>query len=207
MALAQALTAISPAPAPAAEPASRVGPNAVIQLAETLRVRLGERTARRVFADAGLGHWLDELPASMVDERDAAALFATLFAELPTNAARSVAAEAGARTADYILAHRIPRFAQLVLKALPAGLAAPLLLGAIRRHAWTFAGSGGVEARAGSPSVIEIADNPLAMPGCVWHAAVFRRLFHVLVTRSPRVDHPLCCHDGAAVCRFEIAIK
>ena len=50
------------------------------------------------------------------------------------------------RTGDYLLAHRIPKPVQALLKRLPAPLAARVLLAAITRHAWTFAGSGRFEA-------------------------------------------------------------
>ena len=117
-----------------------------------------------------------------------------------------MAGEAGTRTAAYVLANRIPKAAQALLKSLPAPLAGPLLLKAIARNAWTFAGSGRVRTAArGRRFVVEIAANPLAMPGCVWHLAVFEGLFSALVAPRVSVSHPLCCHDGAALCRFEIA--
>ena len=184
----------------------RVGPNAVIQLGAALRARLGAHTTRAVFAGAGLQAMLERPPAGMVEQAEAAALFASLFARLPRDLADEIAARAGLLTAEYVMRHRIPRAARLVLKTLPAALAAPLLLGAIRRHAWTFAGTGRVATQAGVPCLIEIADNPLAMPGCAWHAAVFERLFRSLVSPHARVAQRLCCHAGAPVCRFEIAV-
>lgn len=193
-------------------PASRVGPNAVIQLGEALRDRLGQNAAEDLFRHARLQHFLKEPPEAMVDELLAARLFGCLFAELPAATAATIAAEAGTRTADYILANRIPTLAQRVLRALPPALAGPLLLAAIAKNAWTFAGSGTL--RSGSTRgeskrapfwVIEIAENPLAMPGCVWHSAVFRRLFEALVSPAVTIRHPGCCHAGAPTCRFEIA--
>ncbi len=185
-------------------PDARIGPNAVIQLGAALCDRLGLPEAETVFRHAGLRHMLTEPPAAMVDQQAVVALYDSLFARLPIDVASPIAAEAGRRTADYLLANRIPGFVQVVLKALPASLAGPPLLAAIKRNAWTFAGSGRVETRAGSPSVIEIADNPLAMPGCVWHGAVFQRLFSALVAPQARVSHPRCRRDGGALCRFEI---
>ncbi len=182
-----------------------VGPNAVTRLAEALRDGCGEAAARSVFARAGLGHMLSEPPVEMVDQQAVAGLYRALFRELPLDAATAAAAEAGRRTANYILAHRIPRAVRMTLKALPASLAGPLLLRAIARNAWTFAGSGGFRAQFGSPSVVEITDNPIAMPGCAWHVAVFEGLFRALVASHSTVRHPRCCHSGAAACRFEIA--
>ncbi len=195
------------APAAARDPAGRgqVGPNAILQLGHALRARYGEAVARGVYAAAGVPALLDDPPQAMVDERQAAALYEALQAQLPQLAASAVATDAGTRTADYLLAHRIPRPVHGLLRALPAALAARLLLRAVSAHAWTFAGSGAFRARPGTPHVVEIAANPLCMPGCAWHVAVFERLFRALVTPRARVRHPICCHAGASVCRFEIA--
>ena len=186
---------------------ARVGPNAVIQLAIVLQLRLGEARARNVFARAGFAPMLDDLPDEMVDERIPAALFAALFDELDAETAASIAEDAGHATADYIMANRIPGFARTLLKLLPGPLAAPLLTKAIAQHSWTFAGSGAFSAAPGSPIVVEIADNPLAMPGCAWHRAVFERLYRSLVSSRTAVTHTSCCHDGAPACRFTIDIS
>lgn len=190
---------------------SRVGPNAIIQLAAALREGRGDAGAAEVFAAAGLTHHLDRPPTEMVDETEVIALYRTLFQHVPSGDAATFAARSGTLTADYILANRIPAAIQAVLKRLPRWLAARVLLRAIARHAWTFAGSGTLSIAPGSPLRIEplrieIADNALAMPGCVWHAAVFERLFRVLVSPNAVVRHPDCCHAGARRCRFEIAI-
>lgn len=208
--MAEALARALPPLAMGVAASARVGPNAVIQLGQALRARLGEEAAREVFDGAGLREMLERPPAGMVEQDTAARLFESLFARLPAAGAAEIAREAGTRTADYVMAHRIPRAARAVLKVLPAALAAPLLIGAIGRHAWTFAGSGTFTASPGPPPgmtrVIEIAGNPLAMPGCAWHLAVFERLFRVLVAPRAAVAHTRCCHAGAPACRFEIDI-
>jgi divinyl protochlorophyllide a 8-vinyl-reductase len=187
---------------------ARVGPNAILQVAAVLRERCSEQDARAVFSAAGLVRYLSCPPEHMTDEREAAALHRALFRRFP-NQGPALAAEAGTRTADYLLAHRIPKLAQVVLKRLPAGWAARLLVKAIGRHAWTFAGSGAFRATFGaSPTapalVLEIAHNPLAMPDCPWHQAVFTRLFQELVSPTVRVRHTDCCARGQPVCRFEL---
>ncbi len=206
--MAQALQRVSTAPEPAlAHKASCVGPNAAIQLGHALKDTLGDATARQVFAAAGLSAWLTQPPGEMIDEVHVARLFRSLFGHLPDHTARTIAAQAGMRTADYLLRNRIPRPAQIVLKVLPANSAASLLLRAITRNAWTFAGSGTFTAHPGPPVVIEVADNPIAMPGCSWHVGVFERLFRVLVSSDACVSHPKCCHDGASACRFEVHVN
>lgn len=124
-------------------------------------------------------------------------------------AAPWVLAEAGRATGDYILAHRIPRAAQAVLRTLPAALSAPLLKAAIAKHAWTFAGSGQFSTRPGL--VFEIARNPVIAgessptPLCHWHAAVFERLFRTLVDDRLRAQETGCCACGDHACRFELS--
>jgi divinyl protochlorophyllide a 8-vinyl-reductase len=123
-------------------------------------------------------------------------------------AAPWVLAEAGRATADYILAHRIPRPAQRLLRALPATLAAPLLKSAITRNAWTFAGSGTFSTAPGL--VFQIARNPLVKgesadrPLCHWHCAVFERLFRTLVDDRLRAQETGCCACGDPACRIEL---
>jgi len=192
--------------AAAAVPSGRVGPNAILQVAAALRVAGGEALARRVFADAGLAGLLEAPPDSMIDERAVARLHGALARALPEREAEALARDAGRRTARYILDHRIPPLAQRVLRALPAGPAARLLLAAIGRNAWTFAGSGRFSARPGRPAVIEIAANPVATPGCPWHRGVFEGLFPHLASPGSAVVETACCARGAPACRFEIRL-
>jgi divinyl protochlorophyllide a 8-vinyl-reductase len=192
------------APLHAAAP-GRIGPNAVIQLGHALIAIAGERRASEVFREAGHLPLLAAPPEEMVDERLPAALFAALWRALPDEIAARVADDAGRRTADYVMGNRIPRPAQLVLCHLPGRLGARMLLDAVRRNAWTFAGSG-VCAVPVPGRVIEISGNPLVMPGCVWHRAVFTRLFRAMVSPHARVRHAACCGEGAPACRFEISL-
>ena len=120
--------------------------------------------------------------------------------------APSLAWAAGERTAQYLMARRIPQAAQVVLKLLPPGLAGPLLSWAIARHAWTFVGSGTFSVAA--PLTFEIADNPIVrgefseVPLCDWHRAVFETLFRTLVDARLRCEEETCCAMGARACRF-----
>jgi divinyl protochlorophyllide a 8-vinyl-reductase len=184
---------------------ARVGPNAVIQTAEALAAHGGEALASRAFRAADCERMLVEPPTEMVPEDVAARLHRAVLDALPPAEADAVAADAGRRTAAYILAHRIPRPVQWLLRALPPRPAARMLTGAIGRHAWTFAGSGAFSGRPGNPVVLEIAGNPLALPGCPWHRAVFAGLYGALVSSRVRVRETACCACGASSCRYEIA--
>ncbi|HRD95433.1 MAG TPA: bacteriochlorophyll 4-vinyl reductase [Rubrivivax sp.] len=188
----------------------RIGPNAIIRVAEVLRASRGEDTAAALFSRAGMLPYLTQPPAAMVDENEVTRLHQVLRESLGNQQAQQVARQAGTRTAEYLLAHRIPRMAQAVLKRLPAVLAARALLAAIRGHAWTFAGSGMFCAEAGHPVVLSIRCNPmcrgsrLAEPGCDFYAATFEHLFRVLVHPASQVLETHCEACGDAVCRFEV---
>jgi divinyl protochlorophyllide a 8-vinyl-reductase len=192
------------APVPSTE--ARIGPNAVIQLGETLLAHGRRSLAREVYLAAGHPDWLAAPPAEMLPEAAVAELHAALRRLLPEAEAAAFAAEAGRRTGDYVLANRIPRPVRMTLRLLPPPLSSRLLLEAIEAHAWTFAGSGRFTCRAGLPAVVEIAGNPLAGPsGCDWHTAVFERLFQRLVHDRAEAHETRCCGRGEASCRFEIS--
>ncbi|MEQ8661642.1 MAG: bacteriochlorophyll 4-vinyl reductase [Gammaproteobacteria bacterium] len=181
-----------------------VGPNAILQLAHALDSRGGPTLTAAVFAHAGLTARLATPPTRMVPETEVARLNAAVATLLPDTAAADTLAAAGRHTGAYLLANRIPAPARLLLQQLPALLAAPLLLAAIRRHAWTFAGSGTVTVGCWPRPWIEIAPNTLAQRGCPWHRAVFGELFRALVHHDCEVAHPYCAARGDARCRFEI---
>lgn len=183
-----------------------IGPNAILQMLPVIAMIGGQDRVDAMMARAGLFAVPDGL--SMIPEADAARLHRQLRLEEP-ELAPHLAAEAGFRTADYIMAHRIPGPAQTLLKALPPALAARALSRAIARHAWTFAGTGYF--RVVSPWAFEIVDNPIirgessAHPLCAWHAAVFEGLYTTLVSPTARCVETACgAQPGKTACRFEI---
>jgi divinyl protochlorophyllide a 8-vinyl-reductase len=188
----------------------RIGPNAIIRVAEALPGHVGADVARAIFESAGLAGYLLAPPQQMVDEAEVARLHAALRRALGGGLAGQVARDAGRRTADYLLAHRIPKPVQALLKRLPAPLAARVLLSAISRHAWTFAGSGAFTASAGRPVKLQIRGNPMCRglhseaPACDFYAATFERLFRVLVHHASNVTETACEACGDDACRFEI---
>jgi divinyl protochlorophyllide a 8-vinyl-reductase len=195
---------------------ARIGPNAITQVATALRAAYGDARTAELFAAAGLRAYLAAPPETMVDEREVVRLHGVLRTRLAPGEWRRVARAAGTATGDYLLAHRIPRFAQVVLKVLPASAASALLTKAIGRHAWTFAGSGTFEVRpgdrrAGRPLVVRIADCPLCReahsdaPLCDYYSATFERLFGVLVASGATATETACCGRGDPACEFSIA--
>ncbi len=191
--------------------AGLIGPNAIIRVAETLRDVMGEEATRSIFARAKLEPHLASLPTSMVPEKDVGALQTALFDELAEDEARKIAFEAGLRTGDYLLANRIPKPAQAVLKVLPPSLASRILLGTIKKHSWTFAGTGDFSVTNGRPVVVSIKSCPLcrgrhgANPQCDYYAGTFQRLFEVLVSRRTSVREVTCEATGGPSCAFEIS--
>ncbi|GAB4524564.1 MAG: bacteriochlorophyll 4-vinyl reductase [Roseibium sp.] len=184
-----------------------IGPNSVIQLGAALCDLAGPGTADSVFASAGHPSLRTKPPGDMVDEAVPAALMAHLWTMLDPEDARTIAHEAGLRTADYVIAHRIPGFAKQVLARSPRALALRLLLQSIRRNAWTFCGSGACRVDLGRDPAVLLEKNPLPMPGCVWHVAVFERLFARLVSPDIRVRHRPQAPAPNSLDRFDIGDK
>lgn len=188
----------------------RIGPNAIIRMAEALDAEIGTAATRRLFAGCGLAGYLDASPEHMIDEREVARLHAAIGAELGPDAAGIVCRSAGARTADYLLAKRIPRAAQWLLRALPARSASRLLLATIERNAWTFVGSGRLYATAQTPAQIVIVACPLCRDmstgtsSCAYYAATFERLYRMLVHPDAVVREVRCAAAGSSACEFEL---
>jgi divinyl protochlorophyllide a 8-vinyl-reductase len=199
-----------PAHATAGDAPARIGPNAIIRVAEALQARFGN--AAEVFADAGLAHYLDAPPEQMVDEREVTALQRALRLRLGVTEARAVSFDAGLRTGDYLLAHRIPPLAQRVLRLLPARPASRMLLKAVGQHAWTFSGSGVYSFRPGQDRSVSvsIAGCPICRgsaaqePICDFYTGAFERLFRTLVHRETQVREVACQAQGAPACEFEM---
>lgn len=189
-----------------ARPRGVVGPNAVLQLMDPLRAVGGESLLRDIFTRAGGMHHLTHPPTAMVPETQVRDLFVAVREFLGPEQGDEVLALAGAGTAHYVMQHRIPAPIRGLLRVLPPALAARLLSAAIRRNAWTFAGSGhcGTVVQDGR-AVITIGCNPLATPGCAWHTGVLETLFKVLVAPTARARHGACVARGGTACRFELS--
>lgn len=190
--------------------AARIGPNAIIQLVAAVRAALGGQAAADLLAAAGLSGYRTALPDSMVPEAEVIRLHRAAVARFGATGAASLAREAGRLTGDYLLAHRIPKAAQFVLKRLPAPLASRILLGAVAKHAWTFAGSGTFAVERAAPAVVTIADSPMCrgrrdgVPVCDFYTGTFERLYRVLVHPAALARETACTAAGDPICRFEI---
>jgi divinyl protochlorophyllide a 8-vinyl-reductase len=187
---------------------AHIGPNAILQHLPLLHSSLGPGATAALLAQAGLA----QPPAAhgMVAQATVARFHNAVTQHLGTGAP-ALQWAAGVGTGRYILANRIPRPAQALLRALPATWGARLLTRAILQHAWTFAGSGQLRVAQRRPLGLELHQNPLAMaappanaPSCHWHTAVFQTLFSALIWPAAQARETSCMACGDACCRFEI---
>jgi divinyl protochlorophyllide a 8-vinyl-reductase len=189
--------------------AGRIGPNAVIRLAEAVNAVESKAATLKLFNAAGFGAHAVAPPDAMVPEAEVTALHLELRNALGLKRAASISWIAGLRTADYLLANRIPRPVQRLLKLLPKRLAAFILLKAISAHAWTFAGTSRFSWSLGRSVTLSFEDCPLcrgdhvASPCCHYYAATFERLFRQLISPDAVVTETHCIAMGHEACRFE----
>ncbi len=189
---------------------ARIGPNAILRVIEALSAGPDAYATARIFAQAGLSHYLETPPTEMVDEREVTALHQALRAILGVKQARRIGADAGRRIGDYLLANRIPRPVQRLLKLLPRPLAARVLLKAIEKNSWTFAGSARFSTQPSRPTRFILDGSRVCLdarspvPLCDFYGATFERLFRELVDTEVRVVEVQCQATDNAVCVFEV---
>ena len=193
---------------------ARIGPNAATRLAEAIVTLEGEGAAAAVFEAAHLAHYLEDPPQQMIDERDVVALHRAGRQHYGDSAFMIISRLAGGLTGDYLLANRIPRPAQQLLRLLPAGLAGRALARAISAHAWTFVGSGSFHHRPRHGGLLlVIEDSPLArqtsseQPLCGYFASTFERIFRTIVSPATQVHETRCMATGDDCCEFAVTYK
>ncbi len=190
---------------------ARIGPNAIIRVGEALVAMQGRGVAADVFAAADLAASFAVPPQSMVPEQQVTRLHTAMRGLLGVDLARRVGAEAGRRTAHYLLGHRVPRPLVLLLPRLPAWLSARVLLQAVSKHSWTFAGSADFTARAARPVQIGLAGCAICRdahepgPLCDYYGETLAGLFRALVSRDCVSEQTSCAAAGASACRFQLA--
>jgi divinyl protochlorophyllide a 8-vinyl-reductase len=188
-----------------------IGPNAIIQTAAALETHLGAPRASRLIADA-TGRPVGAMPTGMVDEREVNRLVHALRETLDPALVEAVLHDAGVRTAAYLIEHRIPRLAVVLMRCLPNALALRLLLAGIMRHTWTFAGTASVRIVRGATPRLVIAGCPMCRgitanaPACHFYAATLATL--LARTISPRADviEVRCEALGDHACEFAMRL-
>jgi divinyl protochlorophyllide a 8-vinyl-reductase len=190
--------------------ASRIGPNTIIDLAHVLRNRYGEDLAGSLLFDS-TGYALTALPGAMVDEREAQTFVRLVMTQLGERTGTRVLHEAGHRTAEYLMTHRIPKATLWVMRALPARAGLSLLLKAVQANAWTFVGSGELSVQSHARGA-DLTFHACAMcrdlrsdrPVCDFYAGTFEHLVRTLVAPRARVMEVECQAQGGHCCRFEV---
>lgn len=180
-------------------PDALIGPNAITQVVAAARDQLGPAQTNMMLRKAGLRRYILRPPTKMVPEAEVVALHSALAATGSGEAARSIASDAGTRTAEYLLKNRIPPAAGFVLRYLPARLSAGLLLKAISHHAWTFAGSGTFDFSNSKPARISICGSPLFedTPAACLAGAYYRHTFERLFQKL--VHHRCHCREAGSL--------
>lgn len=142
-----------------------IGPNAVTRTLDAVTERLGGRTAKTLREAAGIPA---SIPEVMIPEQWFERLVAELRGRTPEDTSREILRAAGRATASYVRQNRIPAPARGLLRILPSRLALPILLRAVSRHAWTFAGRGDF---SHADSHLVLSDPPTCRAASEGHAA------------------------------------
>ena len=184
--------------------AHTIGPNAIVQTIGALTERYGELEAAAVLTEAAIGYTVERVPRTLVDERAFARLAQAVIARYGETEARIVFEESGRRTAEYVLANRLPKAIQTLIRSLPAPAGTWLLLRAIGSNASTF-GASGTYAFELRPNVRIRVANPafVHVPGvCRYYAGAFTRLLQSLVDARLTLVEETCEREGNAACTF-----
>ncbi|HKK94280.1 MAG TPA: bacteriochlorophyll 4-vinyl reductase [Longimicrobiales bacterium] len=199
-----------------------IGPNAVTRTLEAVTERLGGGIAKTLREAAGVPA---SIPEVMIPEQWFERLVAELRSRTSEATSREILHAAGAATAAYVRRNRIPAPARGLLRVLPARMALPILLAAVRRHAWTFAGRGTFAHVDGhlvlsDPPTCRAASEGHAAPdshtpgtvheparsrglGGAYYEAAFEGILS-LAAPDVRVREVACIRAGAPACRFRL---
>ncbi len=194
----------------AARGTGKIGPNAIIQTVAALREMFGDEGARAVLVRGGVGDLPDHLPHELIDEREFHALVELLIEQIGEERTNMVMARSGQLTSEYVFANRIPPVARIALRLLPPRMRLRLLLPAMRRHTWTFAGSGVFAYDLTPTPSLSIANGTLfdtsamAAAMCAYYRGAFEHMFRKLVCPHATLRELECQARGDRRCRYAI---
>lgn len=184
---------------------ARIGPNALIQSVNALREQYKEAHIRTILRQCGQEDLLESQPTTMVAEQAFADLVVALADQLGVPEARQILWRAGQLTAGYLLQNRIPRPFQWLLRPLPDRPALQLLLLAVGKHAWTFAGSGQFTYVVGKIPQLTVVTH--LYPGeavCGFYGGTFDHLIHMLIAAQAQTQVTTTCYAGQTRCVYTI---
>jgi divinyl protochlorophyllide a 8-vinyl-reductase len=189
--------------------AARIGPNAIIQTVAALREEYAPDVLPGLLTGDAAGY-LSHLPHEMIPEGEFHELVRLLTARLGVERAGAILYRSGERTADYVRANRIPAPIRTLLGLLPAPISLRLLLPAIRKHAWTFAGSGIFRFDLGRTPSVSIAspssqETAVIAPAlCRYYCGAFTQMLRRLVSPRISLSETSCQAHGDRACVFQI---
>jgi divinyl protochlorophyllide a 8-vinyl-reductase len=190
-----------------------MGPNAIIQTFAALGESFGSARIQTLTSGTPLARYVATPPTALIDEREFHTLARHLYAQLGPETTAKILGRAGTLTAEYVLANRIPPFVRQVLRRLPTRLALRLLLPAIARFSWTFAGSGAFRFDVGQSPWLSIAspllqaDHSLATVVCPYYRAAFDRMLSTLIGPRIALHETDCLAHHAAACVHQIELR
>ena len=182
---------------------AKIGPNSIIQTVAALEASYGKNEAEALLTIARQGHLVGNLPSEMVEEETFHTLVKALEREIGSEKLAAILNDSGQRTAAYLLKVRIPGFFQKLLKPLPPGLAFKLLLFAIGKNAWTFAGSGDFSYTSGTTPEITVKVTFPTLPVVGnFYLGTFTKLLKELVNPKTTIDASITGESGDITCRY-----
>lgn len=186
---------------------ARIGPNSIIQTAAALEAAYGKKEAEAILNRAGQGHWIGNLPSEMTEESKFHTLVSALEKEIGEKKTAEILEDSGRRTAAYLMRVRIPGFFQKILIPLPPALSFRLLLFAISKNAWTFAGSGEFSYSSGKQPVITVK---VTYPGKSvvgnFYLGTFETLLEELVNPRTSIKASIRKDRGSILCTYTCTI-
>ncbi len=190
----------------------KIGPNSIIQTFQALQEFYGQKKTREILEQGGQGHILSYLPSEMIDEQEFIALAKMLFSQLGVDEAIPLMRRSGNLTGKYVLANRIPKPVQRLIKLFPRPIRLKILLTAIGKSSWTFAGSGTYSFITRPRPLITINNSIIRQavqadkPVCSYYRGAFETLIWALVSPKAVVEEVECLAGGDSRCRFVIKL-
>lgn len=185
----------------------QVAPALVLELAAAVEAAKGRAALDALLVAAGIAH----LPRATepIPQSTAQRMHRALRDTMP-DAAHDLSGTAGQATADSLMASQLSPRAKAMLQRGPWTVAAWLLGRWALQNSWTFAGSARFTPVA--KLEFELAGNPLiageraTQPLCIFHEAMFERLFQRLVEPNLICREVECEAMGAPACRFVVGL-
>ncbi|NNJ10861.1 bacteriochlorophyll 4-vinyl reductase [Chloroflexales bacterium ZM16-3] len=190
---------------------ARIGPNSIIQTITSLRETCSPDELRALLAGEAEGY-LSHLPHEMIPEGEFHDLVRLLVARMGIERAGEVLYRSGELTADYVRANRIPAPIRTLLGLFPAQISLRLLLPAISKHAWTFAGSGKFSFSLSLTPSVSIGKpegqdtSGIAAALCCYYCGAFTQMLRRLVSRRIELRETSCQAHGGPACVYQIVM-